>query len=415
MTPEGQKFIDLFFFSLDATRDKTLKRVITERESKILKLIYDFEENTFIQYSEVAILYGLTRERIRQIHNKSLKKISIASMRTNCISRNCRELHYLLNPKNYDKTEDLTELIINFWKENLEEFSFFETTRLLAGILTPNQGKLKKINTDIKKFLSIQKTKLKKLHKEETKRLKKQKIVLSSQKRILEQVIWFDKKTKWNLDSKEFLPVRSVIENDDRYISGKIYSEKCGREIQYESGIERTFINYLESFPRVIKFSEQPIRLEYEKKGIKLSYTPDFIVFLEDKTGFFVEVKDLTGMCDARVQRKIEVLIEYCKKYGFGFLLTDCENGIYKLLNYPINQDFENDLKTRLMEKGGRTIFLNEFRMIKNNHTGKWIEFLAIVLKNNWALYPFPFKLSSKNNYKKYRKEIITNANTEFA
>ncbi|MEM0931368.1 MAG: TnsA endonuclease N-terminal domain-containing protein [Bacteroidota bacterium] len=411
MTPKGQKFIDLFFVSLDSTRDKTSKRVITERESKVLKLIYDFEENTFTEYSEVAVLFERSRERIRQIHNKSLKKISVASINPNCYSKNCRELRNLLNPNDNREIEDLVALAVNFWKKNLEEFSFYETTRLIASLLTPSPKKLKDVNGQIKKWLSTQKAELKKNQIKEYKRLKKRKEILLDQERILNQVVWFDKKSKWNLDSKELLPVRN-IENNDKYISGKIYSKKCGRDIQYESGIEKTFINYLESFPRVLKFSEQPITLNYEKAGVKRTYTPDFIVFLEDKTGFFVEVKDLTGMCDARVQRRIEVLLEYCKKYGFGILLTDCNMGISKLLDYPIDPDFENDLKAKLMENGGRTIFFNEFKTIQNNYTGKWTELLAMVLKNNWALYPFPFKLNSRNNYISFRKEIITTANT---
>lgn len=409
MTPEGLKFIDLFYVSLDSTRDKTSKRVISERESKILKLIYDFEENTFNEYSQVAVLFERSRERIRQIHNKSLRKISGASLNPKCYSKKCRELRNLLNPNEYSKTEDLAKLTVNFWKKNLEEFSFYETTRLIASLLAPSSKKLKDVNGQIKKWLSIQKAELKKNQRIEYKRLKKQKEILSAQERILDQVVWFNKKSKWNLDSKELLPVRN-IESNEKFISGRIYSEKCGRDIQYESGIEKAFINYLESFPKVLKFSEQPITLNYEKAGVKRIYTPDFIVFLEDKTGFFVEVKDLTGMCDARVQRRLEVLIEYSKKYGFGVLLTDCNMGISKLLDYPIDPDFENDLKVRLMENGGRTVFFNEFKAIQNNYNGKWMELLAMVLKNNWALYPFPFKLNSRNNYINFRKEIITTA-----
>lgn len=118
-------------------------------------------------------------------------------------------------------------------------------------------------------------------------------------------------------------------------------------------------------------------------------------------------------MVDAKVHRKREALIEYCTTHGFGLLLTNGRHSIERLLEKEYNKDFENALIDGLNERGGRTIFFNEFKKIQETHHGQWIEFLAIVLKNNLGLYPFPFKLTKKNNYSKFREVIIKATNNK--
>lgn len=52
--------------------------------------------------------------------------------------------------------------------------------------------------------------------------------------------------------------------------SGVFHSEKCGREIQYESGLELDFIKYLEGSKEVLFYWEQPIVISYWRASSKL-------------------------------------------------------------------------------------------------------------------------------------------------
>ena len=49
----------------------------------------------------------------------------------------------------------------------------------------------------------------------------------------------------------------------------------------------------------------------------------------------------------------------------------------------------------------------NEFKEIQNKYNVQWIDFLSTVIKNDLALYPFPFKLTLKNSNIQFRKTMI--------
>lgn len=67
-------------------------------------------------------------------------------------------------------------------------------------------------------------------------------------------------------------------------ISGRFPSVKNGREIWYESPLERSFMLLLEFDPGVYRYCEQPITIRYRKSVYKggarePGYTPDLIVY----------------------------------------------------------------------------------------------------------------------------------------
>jgi hypothetical protein len=208
------------------------------------------------------------------------------------------------------------------------------------------------------------------------------------------------------VNSSDLKPARKTSENTD-YNTGTYYSDKSKRNIQYESGIEYSFILKLESFPRVKFYVEQPKTIEYTRNNKNNRYTPDFAVFLDSGEVFFVETKDFTGMSDARVHKKMEALIDFCKYKGFGVLLMNQKESIKWLFKYEFNIGFRDELKLKLNENGGRTIFFAEFSAIKDIYKAKWTELLAIVLTENWSLYPFPFKLCNRNPYQKFRETFV--------
>lgn len=55
--------------------DRTLKRVLKDREYKIMKLSYGLNGDFPMNLREVGVVFKITKERVRQIRNKALKKI----------------------------------------------------------------------------------------------------------------------------------------------------------------------------------------------------------------------------------------------------------------------------------------------------------------------------------------------------
>lgn len=72
---------------------------------------------------------------------------------------------------------------------------------------------------------------------------------------------------------------------------GKFPSLKVGRNVWWESLLERDYIHLLEFDPDVTKYEEQPIRVAYPLEGRACHYTPDFLVERRDGRRIIVEVK----------------------------------------------------------------------------------------------------------------------------
>jgi hypothetical protein len=407
MTFTGQEVLDLFQKSLDSFSPQTKKRVITEREADILRKLYDFEDYSFPNLAEVASIYNLTRERIRQIHNKSLKKLGIIGRKSK-EDMPCVLLLQLLISSLENSTAGNEYLKIGyFWKENLSDFPGKVVVRLLANLVYTNKSDLDLILSEFIVWRRSESDIEKKIKSDEFRILKEAKKITLLQDHILNKVVWFKKRTKWpNAKSIDFKPVRKVSASPD-YDSGVYFSGKCKRDIQFESGFEFNFILNLENFPEVKFYVEQPKTIEYTRNNKNYIYTPDFAVFLESNEVFFVEIKDFSGMADSRVQRNIEALIDFCSDRGFGLLLLEKKESIKYLLDYEINVQFRNELRSRLNENSGRTIFFKEFKSIQEAYSAKWIEFLSIVVNENWSLYQYPFKLTNRNPYQKFRETFI--------
>lgn len=407
MTLTGQNIIDLFYESLDSKSSKTNKRIMTERDSEILRKYYDFDENQFSTMEEVGQVFQLSRERISQLHNRSLKKIKYAAKELEHRNSPSELLTMLYEGVESCPGENNYLKLVNFYHENLPEFPGERIIRLFSNLF---YSKKNEITENIVVFKGWKKEQIK-LEKQEQLRIyreEKNKVkLLELQDSILDDVIWFDKKTKWqNVDFKELKPKRQVNRNSD-YITGEYKSGKCQRKIQYESGIELNFILMLERFPKVKYYIEQPTTIEYQRIKKDYKYTPDFVFFLENNEAVIVEIKDFNGMTDVRVQRKIEALIEYCKIHGFGLLLTNGFATINYLLSKSCNLEFEKEIIKKLNKNEGRIIFFKEFKLIQKKYNVQWIDFLSMVIRNNLGLYPFPFKLTLKNNYFLFRETMI--------
>lgn len=221
--------------------------------------------------------------------------------------------------------------------------------------------------------------------------------MISKERAFYKNILWFDKRESFDVDFFEYFQPQRIVSNHPRYKSGVFASEKCGRDIQYESGLELAFIRQLEGLKNVRFYYEQPVRVNYWRGRCKQTYTPDFGVFLDTGEFVIVEVKDLTGMLENRVQMKIEGLMDFCSKRGFGLLFTDGAHTIDKIGRTRCNRKLEKDILSYI-DNG--ILRKNECAAMMEKHGAKQTELLKIVMKNNlrFRSYPFHIKKGNRNH-----------------
>ncbi|MCD7936514.1 MAG: Tn7 transposase TnsA N-terminal domain-containing protein [Tannerellaceae bacterium] len=227
----------------------------------------------------------------------------------------------------------------------------------------------------------------------------------SKKQDIFKKVLWFDKRIQFDIPFFDFLQPQRMVSEDPRYISGTFYSEKCKRHIQYESGLELAFIKILEASKRVIFYYEQPVQISYWKGRRKQIYTPDFGVFLDSKEFVIVEVKDLSGMLENRVQIKMEGLLNFCSVRGFGLLLTNGKDTIDKFRKVKCNRNLEKEILRQLTT--GHILRRKECNELIKKHGASRNEFLKIILKNHLTYRSYPFKLQQGKRNEMFHQVFI--------
>lgn len=218
---------------------------------------------------------------------------------------------------------------------------------------------------------------------------------------IFQKILWFDSKGKFDIDFFDALQPRRVVSQHPRYKSGVFRSDKCARDIQYESGLELDFIKkYLEGNPEVLFYWEQPVAVPYRRGKIRTKTYPDFGVYLRSRHFVIVEVKPLAEMIDHRVQAKAEGIMEFCSKRGFGFLLTDGRNTPEALLKGKVNRKLEKELLSALEVGILRKIQCYD---IMDGCNATLPELHRAVIRHDLKFKPYPFKLQHGNQSPVFR------------
>lgn len=223
---------------------------------------------------------------------------------------------------------------------------------------------------------------------------------------IFRRILWFKNRGKFEIDFFEILQPRRVVSTDRRYNSGLYRSEKCQREIQYESGLELEFIKLLENDQKVLFYWEQPVQITYRKGRRRVTYTPDFGIYLRTREFVIAEIKDLPGMLDHRVQAKTEALMEFCCERGFGLLLTDGRHTAGELLKGKVNRKLEKRLSAAL---DVNVIRKEQCRQIMSECNANKSELFRTIIRYNLKFKPFPFKLQRGNRNRIFRQVFFGN------
>lgn len=228
--------------------------------------------------------------------------------------------------------------------------------------------------------------------------------MLSEEQKLYRKILWFDNRLHHEIDFFDLLQPQREVSESPRYKSGTFYSEKCKRWIQYESGLELSFIMQLEQLKNVLFYYEQPVKIPYRRGRRKQTYTPDFGVYLDTKEFVLVEIKNLTNMLDDRVQMKAEALLRFCSLKGFGLLFFDGKDTFGKLLKIRTNRKLEKAILNAIDKNILRKKQYTEIMKACNSTQS---ELLKIIIRNNLKFKPFPFKLQHGSRNYIFRQVFI--------
>lgn len=120
-------------------------------------------------------------------------------------------------------------------------------------------------------------------------------------------------------------PVRK-IPHRTRGVRGYFYSLKNARRVDYESLNEQCLMKVMETAPEIVRYCQQPLRLEFNWNGRIYSYTPDLLsVDIHSRTTLYeVKPKKAIEQDDGRMQAKFEAAQSYCSDRGWKFeVVTD--------------------------------------------------------------------------------------------
>lgn len=228
--------------------------------------------------------------------------------------------------------------------------------------------------------------------------------MLSKEQKLYKKILWFDKRVKYEIDFFDLLQPQRKVSEHYRYKSGVFYSEKCRREIQYESGLELNFIRQIEQMENVLFYFEQPVQITYRRGRRKRTYTPDFGLYLDTKEFVLVEIKELQSMLEDKVQMKAEALLDFCAQKGFGLLFFDGHSTFDKLLKTKNNRRLEKEILTVLDDHILRQA---DYQAILQKCPSTRHELLKVIIKHNLRFRAFPFKLQHGNGNHLFRRVFI--------
>lgn len=120
--------------------------------------------------------------------------------------------------------------------------------------------------------------------------------------------------------------VRKVVTPSGRGIRGYFPSRKMGRMIEWESLLERDAILLLEFSPAVVRYREQPVRIDFYLDGEPRRYIPDFEAELANDGITHIEVKPASKLAKPEIAHRYWAIARHYEKGDTGFqILTEKE------------------------------------------------------------------------------------------
>ena len=99
-----------------------------------------------------------------------------------------------------------------------------------------------------------------------------------------------------------------------KYRSGKFFSIKAGREIEYRSLYEYAFYKGMDSDTSVVRYIVEPMKIPYmDSTGLRRNYIPDVLVLYSTGAVELCEIKPSSAKKAVNVQLKARAAVAFLK------------------------------------------------------------------------------------------------------
>lgn len=115
--------------------------------------------------------------------------------------------------------------------------------------------------------------------------------------------------------------VRRVITRSGAIFRGKFPSRKNGRMIHHEGLIERDACYLFEMHPLILRYQEQPLKLEYPGGHRLRNYTPDFELTLRTGEKVLIEIKHSEILARNEVREKYDNIGAHLSSEGIEYVI----------------------------------------------------------------------------------------------
>lgn len=185
-------------------------------------------------------------------------------------------------------------------------------------------------------------------------------------------------------------PARTIDFDDDG--RGTMFSEKLGREVTFDTGLQARLFRQLDGSARVASFQEYPAAVEYEADGSERVHYPTAVVRFTDDRVVLMDVVPL-GHTAFHVQRaRAAAGRAHAHAHDWGWLVwTGGPHGVTDLQRRQVDSRHETHLANRLAAGPMTWTDLADYR----SHTDlELLDLAALVLRHDWQWHRGPFRLT---------------------
>lgn len=375
-------FLDLLLQLVDSA--------LSERNADILCRRFGLLGTDGQTLSEIGQEFKLTRERIRQLVNKSLRKINTKAKRqfkNGQIDEPGARLVKLINEAIRPGEEGEDTRMLTMCAEQLPNLHPVKYAAPLIGYFLGGTNASQSYQGVVGQLYRAR------FRKEHQEAYLLQLVEKQGQrfKDTLQDVVWPKHTSILTVDKAASFSGQRSISKDGFGETGEFFSAKLQREVEFESNLERYFLELLESIDDVVFYQEQPLKIAYNQQGRRTYYFPDILFLLRDGRVVVVEIKPRNEMALFHNWTKWTALQRYCHRHGYGFLVTD---GRYSMQNVAQRQVRESVRLALLSALDNSALDWQKYKAIRKEFDIKTYELYALIIQERliWELRPFLLK-----------------------
>ncbi|MBB5766540.1 sigma factor-like helix-turn-helix DNA-binding protein [Xanthomonas euroxanthea] len=274
-----------------------------DREVLELRLGTDGQRLTL---ARIGKEWGVTGERVRQIQERALKRLATRARRQGTAGASLRRM---INASSADPNA------LAPWLIEVAHNGFDIALPLALKFMLRAAGFPKsEVERAIQLLCGIERSR-----RTETRATSSRVKAANKVNQWLSQCDWSDH-IRPPPPIEELWALREVGDTD---IAGSYHSDKLGRAVQYESGLELDVLSLLEKSEQVAYYQEQPAAIRYAFGKKHYDYYPDLLLATTDGRCVLVEVKPTSQRALSINRAKASATRAWAHACGWGWLVMN--------------------------------------------------------------------------------------------